>query len=60
MTRRHVPFTCPKEVEQEGRTVLCGRPLVRVTETREWQGSIRRKRRCEAGHVVVTRETVAA
>ena len=47
---RHVPFRCPR----------CGRPVGLVVETREWQGSIRRKRRCEAGHVVVTRETVAA
>lgn len=35
-------------------------PVVRVLETREWQGSIRRKRRCEAGHVITTRETIAA
>lgn len=49
-TRRYVPFRCP----------TCGKPAVRVIETREWQGAIRRKRRCPDGHVMVTRETVAA
>ena len=47
---RHVPFAC----------AVCGRPMSKVIETREWQGTIRRKRRCDAGHVITTRETVAA
>lgn len=49
---RHVPFLCPR----------CGSPVGLVVETREWQGAIRRKRRCtgKERHVVETRETVAA
>lgn len=50
-TRRYVPFRCP----------TCGKPAVRVIETREWQGAIRRKRRCtgDPRHIVETRETLA-
>ena len=42
--RRRVPFVCAR----------CGLPFVKVIDTREWQGAIRRKRRCPGGHVVVT------
>ena len=48
--RRHVPFTCS----------TCGRPMAKVEETREWQGAIRRKRKCAEGHAIWTRETVTA
>ena len=48
--RRHAPFRCP----------TCNEPMFRVIETREWQGGIRRKRVCPAGHVLITREMVAA
>ena len=47
MTRR-VPFPCPQ----------CGFPLSRVIETLPWQGTIRRRRRCENGHVAETREAL--
>ena len=46
---RHVPFTCPR----------CGSPAIKVVDTRDWQGGIRRKRRCEKGHLLVTREVAA-
>lgn len=48
--RRHAPFRCP----------TCNEPMFRVIETREWQGGIRRKRVCPAGHVLITREMAAA
>jgi transcriptional regulator NrdR family protein len=47
---RHIPFLCPR----------CGKPLVTVKETREWQGAIRRRRACAEGHVTVTKETITA
>ena len=45
---RRTPFLCPE----------CGAQVVRVLESRPWQGAIRRRRVCPAGHVIWTRETV--
>ncbi len=49
MTRcRRSPFLCP----------TCGKPMVRITDTRPYQGAVRRRRWCPAGHAVWTKEQV--
>ena len=46
MTR--VPILCPVKD--------CGKPMGKVLDTRIGQGAIRRRRRCENGHTMWTKE----
>lgn len=49
MTRpRRTPFLCPE----------CGKPVVWVRETRVVQGALRRRRQCDAGHTLWTKEVI--
>ena len=49
-TQRHVPFPCP----------VCGQPMAKVIDTRPYQGTLRRRRSCPAGHIAITREALQA
>ena len=48
--QRHVPFPCP----------VCGQPMAKVIDTRPYQGTLRRRRSCPAGHIAITREALQA
>lgn len=44
----HTPFLCPK----------CGKPLARIVDTRGRQGTVWRKRTCDAKCVVIQTKEV--